>query len=50
MTSHDPQTPSDDVILDQAPPLPVQPKLALLDEAAIQRVTSMSNLGDVKVS
>ena len=49
LTSHDPQTPSDDVILNQAPPLPVHPKLALLDEATILRVSNTSNVNDVKV-
>ena len=48
--SHDPQTPSDDVILDLAPPLPLQPKLALLDETALLRVSNSTSLNDLKVS
>ena len=50
MTSRDPNTPTDDVILDHAPLLPPQPKLALLDEASILRVSHSTNLADVKVS
>ena len=49
MTSRDPDTPSDDVILGLAPPLPVQPKLALLDEASLLRVANCSSLSDVEV-
>ena len=48
--SHDPQTPSDGVILDQAPPLPAQPKLALLDEASVLRVANATTLSSVQVS
>ena len=49
LMSCDPQTPSDDIILNQAPPLPVRPKLALLDEASILDITESSDLSDVKV-
>ena len=49
LTSHDPHTPTDDVILDHAPLLPPQPKLALLDEASILRVSNATDLSDVKV-
>jgi Leucine-rich repeat (LRR) protein len=48
MTSRDPHTPTDDVILDHAPILPAQPKLALLDEASILRVSNCTDLSDVK--
>ena len=49
MTSRDPHTPTDDVILDHAPILPAQPKLALLDEASILRVSNCTDLSNVKV-
>ena len=49
MASRDPHTPGDDVILDMAPPLPVQPKLALLDEASILRVANCTSLSEVEV-
>ena len=49
MMSHDPHDPSDDVILNMAPPLPVRPKLAMLDESSILGVTGEENLNSVKV-
>ena len=50
MTSRDPHAPSDDVILGHSPLLLDQPKLALLDEGSILRVSRSANLANVKVS